>query len=137
MNNKLLEDLIQAWIKSTSSIKNNRIFSEISYNEAIILNLCYNAYLERKGIYTKEIIQTTKMLKSLVNRTLNYLRAKNFIYTTTEKKQVIVYFNPQMEESYKKIHEHTIDYVLPIINKLGEENIKEFIRITNIISEEL
>lgn len=77
------------------------------------------------------------MLKSLVNRTLNYLRAKNFIYTTTEKKQVIVYFNPQMEESYKKIHEHTIDYVLPIINKLGEENIKEFIRITNIISEEL
>ena len=135
MNYELEEELIRAWIKITSIIKNNRIFENVSYNEAIILNLVYQKFKNGDGIYVQDIIKYTKMLKSLVNRTLNSLSEKGFINKVQDKNKLIVYFNEAKKSDYLKIHEHTLEYMHPIVEKIGKEDIIEFIRIVNKIEE--
>lgn len=135
MDYELEEKLIKAWIKITSIIKNNRIFEDISYNEAIILNLVYEKFENKEGLYVQDIIKHTKMLKSLVNRTLNSLLEKGFISKVQDKNQVQVYFNEAMQADYLKIHKHTLAYIHPIIAKIGVEDIQAFIRIADKIEE--
>ncbi len=125
----LEEKLIDVWIELTAKIKNNRITKSISYNEAVILNLVYNSYLKESGVYIQEILKKTKMLKSLCNRTLNQLLAKDFIYRRNIKNQGIIYFNPVKEQEYLRIHQETLNYIAPIIDILGENDTREFIRI--------
>ena len=48
------EELIKSWIRLTAMIRNNRITK--NYNEAIILNLVYEAYQRNEGIYLQDIL---------------------------------------------------------------------------------
>lgn len=131
------EELIQSWIELTAIIKNNRVTKNISYNEAIVLNYAYNAFLKGEGLYTQEILKKTKMLKSLCNRTINHLIEKNYIRRETDKNQVVIYFNPKKAEDYLKIHKETFETLKPIFEVLDEKDQMDFIRISHKISRRL
>lgn len=131
----LEERLIETWIELTSLIKNNRITKTISYNEAVVLNLVYKAYLKNEGIYIQEILRITKMLKSLCNRTLNELISKGFIIKKMVKNQGLLFFNSLKEKDYLKIHQETLNYIAPIIKVFGQEDTEEFIRIVSKITK--
>lgn len=124
---ELKEELIRTWIELTGIIKNNRIMKSISYNEGIILNYTYKAYQNRQGIYVQEILKRTRMLKSLCNRTINQLAAKGFIYRKQEKNQLRIFFCPEKEEEYMKIHRETMEYIQPILDIWGVEETQNFI----------
>lgn len=124
------EELIRNWIELTAIIKNNRIIKSISYNEAIILNYAYEAFLQEKGLFMQEILKKTKMLKSLCNRTLNQLIEKKFLRKSVVKNQVIVYFNEDKVEDYLKIHQETFSSLQPIFEVLDTEDQMDFIRIS-------
>ncbi|MDE5565573.1 MAG: hypothetical protein K2I77_01180 [Anaeroplasmataceae bacterium] len=124
------EELIRNWIELTALIKNNRIIKSISYNEAIILNYAYEAFLQEKGLYMQEILKKTKMLKSLCNRTLNQLIEKKFLSKSVVKNQVVVYFNEDKVEDYIKIHQETFSSLQPIFEVLDTEDQMDFIRIS-------
>lgn len=128
------EELIRTWIELTGLIKNNRIMKSISYNEAIILNYTYHAYTNNKGIYVQEILKRTRLLKSLCNRTINLLLDKELILKKQDKNQLVLYFNPLKESEYKKIHQETMMYLSPILERLDEKDTKEFIRIIQKIT---
>ncbi|MDE7100674.1 MAG: hypothetical protein K2O05_02340, partial [Anaeroplasmataceae bacterium] len=101
-----------------------------SYNEAIILNYAYEAFLQEKGLYMQEILKKTKMLKSLCNRTLNQLIEKKFLSKSVVKNQVVVYFNEDKVEDYIKIHQETFSSLQPIFEVLDTEDQMDFIRIS-------
>lgn len=125
------EELIKSWIRFSSIIKNNRIIEHYNYNEAILLNLAYEAYQQNKGVYLKDILSFTKMLKSLANRTINQLVLQGFVFRKkdTFSKRQIIYFNPDKEQEYLVMHQFILNKVQGIINILGEEDTNHFIRI--------
>lgn len=125
---EIKEELIQTWIELTGLIKNNRIMKSISYNEGIILNYTYKAYLNNGGIYIQEILKRTRMLKSLCNRTINQLLEKGFIYRKQEKNQLQIFFCPEKEEEYLRIHRETMEYIQPILDIWGVDETETFIK---------
>ena len=127
------EELIQSWIELTAAIKNNRVTKSISYNEAIILNYAYHAYLKEEGLYMQEILKKTKMLKSLCNRTINLLIDKNFLRREMNGNQVLVYLNPEKVNDYLEIHKETFAYLEPVFEVLDEKDQMDFIRISQKI----
>ncbi|MDE6407808.1 MAG: hypothetical protein K2K48_07700 [Anaeroplasmataceae bacterium] len=131
------EELIQSWIELTAIIKNNRVTKKVSYNEAIILNYAYHAYLKDEGLYMQEIIKKTKMLKSLCNRTIHLLIEKDFLRRELDGNQVVVYLNPDKVQDYLEIHKETFTYLEPIFEVLDEKDQQDFIRISQKISRRL
>lgn len=131
------EELIQSWIELTAAIKNNRVTKSISYNEAIILNYAYHAYKKNEGLYMQEILKKTKMLKSLCNRTLNFLIEKEYLRRELDGNQVVVYLNPKRVDDYLAIHKETFAYLEPIFEVLDEKDQSDFIRISHKISRRL
>ncbi|MDE7212971.1 MAG: hypothetical protein K2N42_00150 [Anaeroplasmataceae bacterium] len=131
------EELIQCWIELTATIKNNRVTKRVSYNEAIILNYAYHAYLNNEGLYMQEIIKKTKMLKSLCNRTINLLMDKGFLRRELDGNQVIVYLNPDKVNDYLEIHQETFAYLKPVFEILEEKDQMDFIRIAQKILRRL
>ena len=81
METPLEEQLITAWVRLTGIFKNTRITKGMVYNEAIVMLVAYNRYREDgKGLVSfKEIVSETRMLKSLVNRTIDSLVAKGYL----------------------------------------------------------
>ena len=75
------EALLNAWISLSGTVKNSRATKGLVYNEATVMRLLYNRYCEDGvgRISVKEIVQSTNMLKSLVNRTINSLEEKNLL----------------------------------------------------------
>ena len=131
------EELIQGWIELTAIIKNNRVTKRVSYNEAIILNYAYRAYLKNEGLYMQEIIKKTKMLKSLCNRTIHLLMEKDFLRRELDGNQVVVYLNPDKVKDYLEIHKETFSYLEPVFEVLDEKDQLDFIRISQKISRRL
>ena len=81
MEQPLEEQVITAWVRLTGLLKNTRITKGMVYNEAIVMLFAYNRYREDGiGVISfKEIVTETRMLKSLVNRTIDSLVTKGYL----------------------------------------------------------
>ena len=78
---QLEEDLILAWIHATGVLKNTRITQKMIYNEAVVMSIVYERYREDGvgAVTFGEICRRTRMLKSLVNRTIGTLASRGFL----------------------------------------------------------
>ncbi len=129
------EELIKSWIRLTAMIRNNRITK--NYNEAIILNLAYEAYQRNEGIYLQDILSFTHMLKSLANRTINQLVAAGFVYRKKApgSNRQIIYFAAEKEEAYLSMHQEILKKVEAITQIVGEQDLETFISIVKRLSD--
>lgn len=133
------EEVIKSWIRLTSIIRNNRIIKNYNYNEAIILNLVYEAYQKQEGVYLQDILSFTHMLKSLANRTINQLVTAGFVYRQKENgsNRQILYFVAAKEQEYLSMHEEILKKVESIAEIVGEEDLEIFISIVKRLSDGL
>lgn len=136
------EKLIKAWVTLSGIIKNCRVTKGLMYNEAIIMMLIYNRYKEDgKGIISiKEITSETKMLKSLVNRTVNSLEKKGFLERCTtenasDKRMVYVKCVEDKLDKYLIIHNGSLEIAEIIMKTIGEDDTEAFIRIADKIEK--
>ena len=134
------ESLLWAWVTLSGIVKNSRITKGLQYNEAIIMNVIHRRFLEDgEGIVSvKEITQKTRMLKSLVNRTLNSLIKKGFVLRCEgegDKRVAYVKCAKEKLETFLKVHRGSIMHAEKIIDIIGEEDAKAFIRIVNKIEK--
>jgi len=136
------EALIKAWVKLSGMIKNTRITKGLVYNEAIIMMLIYERYQkDGKGIISiKELTQETKMLKSLVNRTVNSLEKKGFLERcnledASDKRMVYVKCVEQELDKYLIIHNGSLELAKSIIETIGNEDADTFIRLVKKIED--
>lgn len=137
MEHPLEEEIITAWVRLTGLLKNTRITKGMVYNEAIVMLFAYNRYREDGvGIISfKEIVSETRMLKSLVNRTIDSLVNKGCLARCEgrDKRTTFVRILPENIGEYLKVHEQSLSLASHMIGVIGREDAEAFVRIVNKI----
>lgn len=134
------ERLLEAWITLTGIIKNSRITTGLLYNEAVIMNMLYKSYCsDGIGIVSvKDITKKTRMLKSLVNRTVNSLEKNGFLERckmSGDKRVAYVKCAKDRINAFLKVHKSSLAHAQKIIGIVGEEDTEAFIRIVDKIEK--
>lgn len=132
----LEESLITSWVALTGVLKNNRITQGLNYNEAIVMNIVYHHYLDGEALTSfKSIVAQTKMLKSLVNRTIDSLVRKNLLERQEGADKRITFVRPVEEnlQVFLNVHEQSLALARTAIGILGEEDARAFVRIAGRI----
>ncbi len=137
---ELEEEVITAWVRLTGILKNTRLTKGMIYNEAVIMLLVNRRYNEDgEGLVSfKEIVSETKMLKSLVNRTIDSLVRKNLLERCEgESDRRTTFVRPVKENlpQYLEVHRRTLEMVKKILEIVGREDAAAFVRISKRISE--
>ena len=133
------ECLLDAWVSLSGLLKNNRITKGLLYNESIVMLMAYRKYQENEEenkISIKEIIQKTKMQKSLVNRTVNALIDKGMLVRCESVKDKRIQYVSCVKEKlgeFLEVHKTSLNLVRDIIEIIGEEDSERFISMTNKI----
>ncbi len=133
------EELISAWVGLTGVLKNSRMTQGLNYNEAIVMNIAYHEYA-KDGSPTsfKSIVQKTRMLKSLVNRTIDSLVKKNLLERLEGEDKRTTFVRPVKENLhvFLQVHEQSLALAREAIGIIGEEDAKTFIKIAERIVDE-
>lgn len=135
----LNERLLDAWLALSTTIINDKVVSEMPYNESLICNILYKNQLlsPDKKLTATDLCSETKMLKSQMNRTLNSMEAQGLISrerSASDKRQVFVTFRPEHAAAYQKQHENILRLADAVIEKLGTQKTEETIALFHTIS---
>lgn len=140
-NNDMLENnLILSWVKLSGLIKNNRITTGLKYNQAIVMLSIYSRYLtDGEGLTSvQDIIKETGMLKSQVNRTLCELESQQlitFVQGEKDRRTKFVKCVKEKLEVFLAVHDSSVSVAENIIDIIGKDDTKTFIRIVEKLSE--
>lgn len=139
----LNEEILGAWLQLTTAINNERLVSDMPYNEALICYLLYNNQPDESSaaLTATDLCRLTNMLKSQMNRTLQNMEDKGLIFkirSESDKRQVYIFLNTD-SEAYQKQHEKSIRLIETLVAKTGKTKAKEiaelFTMIANIARE--
>ena len=123
----------------TSALKNTRITKGMIYNEAIVMLIVYNRYREDgEGLVSfRELVSETKMLKSLVNRTIDSLEKKGYLLRLdgTDKRTTFVKLAKEDLGEYLAVHAQSLELAHRIREIIGTENARSFIRISEKVTK--
>ena len=133
------EKVLSAWLKLSTTICNERIVSELPFNESFICGILHRNAMEYpdKKITATELCEKTNMQKSLMNRTLNSLEEKGLIFrkrSEKDKRQVFVSMNMDNAEVYERQHKNILRVVDEIVEKVGKEKADEIVSLFTLIS---
>ena len=105
MMENINENLLNTWLRLSTSVVNSRLVSNLSYNESLVCNILYHAQKKEPDqlLTATDLCNATKMLKSQMNRTLNQLEEKKLITrirSSSDKRQLFVKFNLDTADIY-------------------------------------
>lgn len=135
MENRSLE-LIQAWIKLSSILKNTRFTKELPYNEAVVMLQLYQA--GSKPISIRQITANTGMLKSQVNRTINSLEEKGLLVRCASEGDRRIGYVRCVEErldTFLQVHTRSMEIANSITQIIGADDADTFIRIVGKLAQ--
>lgn len=124
----LEEELLRAYINMSVNIKENRLLSDLSFNEIMVMNLI----VEEERSF-KELEERLNILKSQLNRIINDLKAKGLVETyipLNDKRKLIIKKGNNIE-LYNTEHERMLKLMSLVKNKLGEADFKKLIELLN------
>ena len=133
------EKVLNAWLKLSTSICNERIVSELPYNESLICGILHENATEHpeERMTATDLCEKTNIQKSQMNRILNALEEKKLIFrkrSEKDKRQVFVSFNMENAEVYERQHKNILRVVDEIVEKVGKEKAEEIIQLFTLIS---
>ena len=143
IQNQLKDELLEAYIQVSMKLWNERAVRFMPYNEALICHLLrtrIKLHPDKPYLTMKQLCDTTGILKSQMNKTLNSLEESGLITrerSTNDKRVVKIFFNDNNNDIYEKEKEHISNIVNRIINRLGIERTYEAISIFNDIAAEM
>lgn len=132
--------LLRAWVQLSSILKNSRFTKELPYNEAIVMLMLYEKY-QQDGVgilSVKEITSSTRMLKSLVNRTINALEAKGLLLrcqSVGDKRIGYVRCVKDQLGIFLQVHASSMEIAHQISSIIGPEDTQAFIRIVQKLQQ--
>lgn len=134
------ERLLQSWLRLSTSICNERIVSDLPYNESLICHLLYKQQLEHPEccLTATDLCRETKILKSQMNRTLGNMEEKGLIVrerSDKDKRQVFVKFNSEQMKIYEEQHRKILNIIDELIIKIGEEKAEEAMTLFNLVAD--
>lgn len=120
-----IELLLDSYLRLSTAICNERVVSELPYNEALICNLLYrNA---PQALTATDLCEETRMQKSQMARTLNEMEEKGLILrkrSQSDRRQVLVELNREQAEAFFRQHEQTLEIVHAIAQRMSSEKIQ-------------
>ncbi len=124
----LEEELLRAYINMSVNIKENRLLSDLSFNEIMVMNLI----VEEERSF-KELEERLNILKSQLNRIINDLKAKGLVetYIPLNDKRKLIIKKANNIELYNTEHERMLKLMSLVKNKLGEVDFKKLIELLN------
>ena len=133
------EKVLNAWLKLSTTICNERFVSELPFNESFICGILHRNAVEHpeKPMTATELCEKTNMKKSLMNRTLNSMEEKGLIFrkrSEKDKRQVFVSMNMENAEVYERQHKNVLSVVDTMLEKVGKEKAEEIIQLFTLIS---
>lgn len=131
---ELQERMLSAWIGLNGMLKDSRMTQNLTYNEAIVMKLVYDQYkADGVGQTTmRHIVKETRMVKSLVNRTVDSLCAQGYLYKERDETDARnLFVLPQVErlEDFLAVHRHSLQMVQSVIDVIGQEYAQTFVHI--------
>ena len=128
MNEKLLD----AWLKLPTAIVNERVVTDLPYNESVICNILYRNHRENsdQAVTATDLCQEMKMQKSQMNRTLSNMEQKQMISrerSETDKRQILVRLNMSQMEIYQRQHERILALIDRLLEQIGPEKAEDIV----------
>ena len=122
----LQEQILDAWLKLSSVVSNDRLVSDFSFNEAFVLNLLYKRQISgvKEKMTATALCRQTRILKSQMNAILNSLEKKGMILrrrSQIDKRQVEIEVNSERGKEFIQCHERSLKLVERLLNKIGRE----------------
>ncbi len=141
-NDDLNEQMLNAWLRLSTDVSNDRLVKNMPFNEALICNILNQ---ESSGnITATDLCEKTKMLKSQMNRTLKSMEEKGLIVrerSMRDQRQVYISLSPEHRSLFEEEHEKNLQIVGVILDRYGRDKaralIDELTAITDIIEEVL
>lgn len=138
--NPLYEKLLSSWVRLSTAVVNNRVVTNMSYNESLVCHVLYeNSVSEQpREITATDLCEETHILKSQMNRILTSLEGKEIITrirSIKDKRQINIALNMDHAGIFKTQHDHIIKLIDTIVERIGLDTAKDAIRIFDIISD--
>lgn len=121
-------------------------FPEMGKSEFFMLDMIVSVSQdaeEAKGAYVSEIARKLKISTPAVSKMLKGLEEKQFIIRRTDerdRRNTIVSITPEGEAARQKVFEQMDNFAKNTVDRMGEENVKELVRLledyTEIVREE-
>ena len=122
----LNEELLEAWLRLSCVIDNQRLAADFPFNEALVCGL-----LSQGGCRTaSELCARTRILKSQMNAILRSLESQGVIArqrSQTDRRQVELRLLPAGLERYRASHRQALDTVDRLISGMGEDAARQLL----------
>ncbi|MDO5400782.1 MAG: MarR family transcriptional regulator [Eubacteriales bacterium] len=124
------ELLLDSYLRFSTAISNERVVSELPYNEALICNLLYRRFPQT--CTATELCDQTRMQKSQMARTLNEMEEKRLIVRSRsreDRRQVAVALNREGADAFFRQHSRTLALVQAISEKMAPDRVQALARL--------
>lgn len=122
----LNEELLEAWLRLSCVIDNQRLAADFPFNEALVCGL-----LSQGGCRTaSELCARTRILKSQMNAILRSLERQGVIArqrSQTDRRRVELRLLPASLERYRASHRQALDTVDRLISGMGEDAARQLL----------
>lgn len=122
----LNEELLEAWLRLSCVIDNQRLAADFPFNEALVCGL-----LSQGGCRTaSELCARTRILKSQMNAILRSLEGKGVIArerSQTDRRCIELRLLPEGCSRYADGHRRALELVDRLIGAMGEEKVRTLI----------
>ena len=134
------EILLEYWLRISTAVNNERVVSEMPYNEALICNLLYRNQKEHpeQRLTATDLCKMTRILKSQMNRTIRNMEQKGLIQrerSTQDRRQIFLQLNPEQTELYERQHQKSLTLIDRLLEQAGRERAEEIIRLFGVVAE--
>lgn len=119
------EVLLDSYLRFSTAICNERVVSELPYNEALICNLLYRR--APQALTATELCEATRMQKSQMARTLNEMEEKGLIVrcrSDADRRLVRIELKRDGAEAFFRQHAKTLELVQAIAVRMSPEEIQ-------------
>lgn len=119
------ELLLDSYLRLSTAISNERVVSELPYNEALICNLLYHS--APQALTATELCEYTRIQKSQMARTLNEMEEKGLISrrrSQSDRRQVLVALDLDHAEAFFRQHTQTLQIAEAIGRRLTPEKVQ-------------
>ncbi len=115
------EELLNAWLQLGCIIDNQRLVTDLPFNEALVCGILFRA---GEPLTASDLCTRTRILKSQMNAILRSLESKGFLArrpSVRDGRRVELELLPAGVERYNASHRHTLVLVDRLTARLGEE----------------
>lgn len=126
----LSEELLAAWLRLGVVVDNQRLVSEMPFNEVLVCGILLRAQEQGQALTASDLCARTRILKSQMNALLGSLEKKGYLLrrrSQTDLRRVELSLLPVGVERYLESHRQTLALVDRLIDAVGRENVETLI----------